>query len=115
MKLSFVRILLITTILFISPHYLIAQFAGGSGTEEDPYQISTVEELQEIKDYTDKHFIQINDIDASETETWNDGKGFVPIGDDVVHFTGSYNGSDYIIDGLFINTTISYVGLFGYT
>ncbi len=58
------------------------QFAGGSGTGEDPYQIETVEQLQAIADMVnlDKHFILIADIDASETENWDNGKGFNPIG-----------------------------------
>lgn len=45
------------------------QFEGGSGTEDDPYQIETVEQLQDIRNHTDKHFIQIADIDANETKT----------------------------------------------
>lgn len=72
-----------------------AQFAGGSGTEADPYQVSTVEELQAIRDYPDKHFIQIDNINASSTETWNDSLGFDPIGDDLVKFSGSYDGKSY--------------------
>lgn len=90
------------------------QFAGGSGTEEEPYQIETVEQLQEIRNHTDKHFIQIADIDASETENWNDGKGFNPIGDDVVKFIGGYDGGGYEISGLTINREDDFVGLFGY-
>ena len=85
-----------------------AQFAGGSGTEEDPYQVATVEQLQEILNHFDKHFIQIADIDASETVNWNDGKGFEPIGDEL---SGSYNGNGYIINYLYINRQ-SRVGLF---
>lgn len=108
------KIVLLSAILLLQYSLSIAQFAGGSGTESDPYQVSTIDQLQEIQNHTDKHFIQLNDIDASETLNWNDGAGFIPIGDDVVHFTGSYDGSNFIIDGLFINTTESYVGLFGY-
>lgn len=93
-----------------------AQFAGGSGTEEDPYQVENVDQLQEIQDHTDAHFIQVDDIDASETETWNDGAGFNPIGDDVVKFTGSYDGNGYVIEGLSIDRPGERdVGLFGST
>jgi hypothetical protein len=91
-----------------------AQFAGGSGTEEDPYQISTVEELQAIRDYPDKHFIQINDIDASETVAWNDSTGFEPIGNMNSRFTGSLHGNGHIIFDLMINRiNENYAGLFG--
>lgn len=44
-----------------------AQFAGGSDTEVDPYQISKVTQLQEYRHHLDKHFFQTTDIDASET------------------------------------------------
>ncbi|MFD2531596.1 T9SS type A sorting domain-containing protein [Gracilimonas halophila] len=95
----------------------IAQFAGGSGTEEDPYQISTVEQLQEIKYYLSSNFILINDIDASITSTWNDSTGFETIGDSDFNFTGSLDGGNYTIDSLFIKRGISsetnyYAGLF---
>ena len=93
-----------------------AQFAGGLGTEVDPYHVSTVEQLQEMRNHLDKHFIQIADIDASETVNWNDGMGFEPIGDDYLPFTGSYDGGEYIISRLSINLRDIkvYVGLFGY-
>lgn len=103
-------------ILLLSFSNVQAQFAGGSGTEEDPYQISTLEQLQNIRDYPDKHFIQINDIDASGTEDWNDGTGFVPIGDDLLNFTGSYHGNNFKIANLYIkriNNTVRNTGLFG--
>lgn len=38
-------------ILLLSASDLKAQFAGGSGSESDPYQISTLEQLQQIKDF----------------------------------------------------------------
>ncbi|MEX1013622.1 MAG: T9SS type A sorting domain-containing protein [Candidatus Paceibacterota bacterium] len=91
-------------------------YAGGSGTIGDPYQISTVEQLQDVELNTDKHFIQINDIDASATIAWNDSLGFNPIGDDVIRFTGSYNGNNFEISNLVINQPgNSTIGLFGYT
>lgn len=77
-----------------------AQFAGGSGTEEDPFQIASIEQLQKIgeSEYRSRHFIQIADIDASDTKNWNDGKGFKP-----VSFRGSYDGNGYVISNLYIN------------
>ena len=97
-----------------------AQFAGGSGTEEDPYQIATLEQLQAVGDSVnlDKHFVQIADIDAAETAGWHGGKGFVPIGsgnsfDNV--FAGSFDGQGYLISNLsIIRNEENDVGLFGY-
>ncbi|MGN8897814.1 chitobiase/beta-hexosaminidase C-terminal domain-containing protein [Flavonifractor sp. HCP28S3_F3] len=41
-------------------------FDGGSGTEEDPYLVSTPEQLKVVKDYSGSHFLQTNDIDLSD-------------------------------------------------
>jgi ligand-binding SRPBCC domain-containing protein len=90
-------------------------FEGGNGSETHPYEVSNLDQLQAINDFTDSHFIQINDIDASATKNWNGGKGFRPIGDDVVKFRGTYNGKNYIISNVSINRgTSQYVGLFGF-
>lgn len=99
-----------------------AQFAGGSGTEEDPYQISTVDQLQEIQNHLDKHFVQTNDIDGIESSNWNweGGTGFKPIGDETIKFIGSYDGNNYKILNLTIIIdqsihTIDRAGIFGVT
>jgi len=97
-----------------------AQFAGGSGTADDPYQVQTVEQLQEIQNHLDKHFIQIADIDASDTRNWNEGEGFSSIAGNSndgssAGFTGSYNGDGHTISGLYINRPDSDTqGLFGW-
>jgi hypothetical protein len=95
-------------------------FSGlGSGTEADPYQITTVAQLQEMKDYLTSSFILMNDIDASSTETLNaDGdiyNGFQPIGDSTDPFTGTFDGDDYTISDLYINRddTNEHAALFG--
>lgn len=93
-------------------------FAGGSGTEANPYQISTIEQLQSVDKYLDAYFIQINNIDASITSVWNNNSGFKPIGDfnDLsTKFTGTYNGNVYKISNLTINRKEeNNTGLFGY-
>ncbi|MEX2634360.1 MAG: GLUG motif-containing protein [Balneolales bacterium] len=92
-----------------------AQFAGGSGTEADPYEVSTLEELQEMENHLDSHFILTAEIDAADTETWNEGAGFSPIGvDTTTSFTGSFDGNGYVITNLTINREEQdFVGLFG--
>ena len=99
-----------------------AQFAGGSGTEEDPWHVRTLQQLQTIGDekHLDKHFLLVNDIDASEAAGWNQGKGFEPIGwrnshSDRNPFTGSFDGNGFIISNLTIDRQDEDgVGLFGY-
>lgn len=105
--------LLLLLLLFISTYPAYSQFAGGSGTGDDPYQVNTLEQLQEIRTHTDKHFIQTKDIDASATIGWNDGEGFNPIGDQTFPFIGNFNGDGYIIKNLYIDRNQSYTGLFG--
>ena len=97
-------------------------FSGGSGTEQDPYQVETAEQLDEVRNYPDKHFIQTADIDLG-VSPWNDGSGWLPIGvyvagsDDYDQlFSGSYNGNDFTISNLTINRPgTNYIGLFGLT
>jgi hypothetical protein len=52
-----------------------------------------------------------NNIDASETTTWNSGAGFVPVGT----FTGRLDGQGYNVTNLYIYTpSTNFVGLFSY-
>lgn len=81
-------------------------FAGGTGTENDPFQISNVVQLQAMNDGTSKHYQLSNNIDASETLNWNSGKGFYPIGFPIyLGFTGTLDGNGFTIDSLYINRT----------
>jgi len=93
-------------------------FDGGNGTETNPYQISTIDQLQAIDDeeYLNKHFIQTGDIDASPSAEFQDGSGFRRIGTQKAPFTGSYNGNGYAIKDLKINfnKVDRNNGLFGY-
>jgi|11_taG_2_1085331.scaffolds.fasta_scaffold00041_6 hypothetical protein len=100
-------------IFVLFPSISFAQFAGGSGTQGDPFQISTLEHLQNMKNNLGANFILINDINAARTDTMNNGDGFEPIGNISNKFTGSFNGQFYTIDSLFIDRS-SFVGLFGY-
>jgi hypothetical protein len=103
-----------------------AVLPSGSGTVGDPYQIVTLNNLYWVTQDTArwrKVYKQTADIDASTTSTWDGGKGFSPIGNNLttsIYFTGSYNGQSYAISNLFINRTNTglnlpaTVGLFGY-
>jgi hypothetical protein len=114
-SLGIILILLISSFLIFIPK-IEAQnrFSGsGSGTPEDPYVITNVKQLQEMKYDLKAHYVLDNDIDASETKNWNNGQGFEPIGDKDNPFTGSFDGRGHKIYNLYINTTRGYVGLFG--
>ncbi len=69
-------------------------------------------------DYTLANDIDLSDI-VEPAQMWGtsaaDGKGFVPVGDNIVPFTGSIDGYGYSATGLYINrSTEDYTGLFGY-
>lgn len=77
--------------------------------------VENVDDLQAIQNNPNADVILRNDIDASETEQWNDGKGFEPIGDSITPFTGSFDGRGYTIENLTIDRpNEDNVGLFGY-
>jgi filamentous hemagglutinin family protein len=55
------------------------------------------------------------DIDASATQAWNGGEGFLPVGSTTTNFTGTLNGLGHTISDLTINRpSLNYVGLIGY-
>ena len=99
-------------------------FSEGNGTEENPYLISNVTELQNMKNDIYAHYELKNDIDAFETRTWNGGKGFEPIVPDQSEgngvggskfFGGTLEGNGYSINSLYIKSTeeegASFLGL----
>ncbi len=84
---------------------------SGSGTEKDPYGITTIDELYQVRDFSDKCFVLMNDLDfyGSAYSAENSDEGWSPI-----TFAGSFNGKGHTISNLFINSaSTSYAGLFG--
>lgn len=104
--------------------------ASGNGTPENPYRISCLDHLYWMASDTARwsaHYIQTEDIDASETQSWfPDGSdrnyGWQPVGyheyyysynteDDTWNiagqnyrpFSGSYNGNGFAISNLHID------------
>ena len=97
-------------------------FCGGSGTEEDPYLICDWHNLNNIRLNLFAHYALNNSLNKNTfgysefaSSSANGGLGFEPIGNISNRFNGSFNGRNYIIDGLYINRLEeNYVGLFGY-
>ncbi|SHJ26919.1 The GLUG motif-containing protein [Geosporobacter subterraneus DSM 17957] len=102
----------LTAVYTIVPETL-SDFAGGSGTEADPYKVATAGQLDKVRNYLDKHFIQVADIDLG-VAPWNEGEGWQPISDFSNRFTGTYDGNGFTISNLTINRSEMYQALFGY-
>ncbi|HEY4161046.1 MAG TPA: choice-of-anchor U domain-containing protein [Candidatus Saccharimonadales bacterium] len=108
-----------------------AEFAGGDGSADAPYQITDCERLQDLNQDLSAHYVLTHDIDCTDTPNWNSGQGFSPIGNDNDGpFTGTFDGAGYTIDGLTeiradddVSTNFGndpadnqeYIGLFGKT
>ena len=121
------------------PKEIITLFSGvgtafelptGDGTESNPYIIRTDKQMAWLAEvvnadaddtisgvgkFADKYWKMGNDIDLSAYgESWNDGKGWVPIGDVDNPFRGNFEGSGHKISKLYVNDeTLNYAGLFG--
>jgi hypothetical protein len=94
---------------------------GEGSSANNPYLISSLEDLFWVsyQNYTSnntfagKYLKQTQSIDATETALWFSGQGWLPIGDDTRRFTGQYDGHGKIINGLTIQRSTNYNGLFG--
>ena len=85
------------------------QFAGGSGTFEDPYLIETAEQLNAVRKGPSNHYKLIADIDLSDWGNWvpiggTASYGFLPGWDKAdkgAHtFYGSFDGNGHVVSGM---------------
>jgi hypothetical protein len=111
-------ILLVMVFTLVTTTALAYNFANGSGTQTDPYQIATFADLNGLSldsSVWDCSFVQTADIDATESIALNNGSGFSPIGIGVTSsFHGSYDGKEFTISNLYINRpNTDYISLFG--
>ncbi|MBE6842361.1 MAG: hypothetical protein E7510_05975 [Ruminococcus sp.] len=95
----------------------------GSGTQEDPFKISTAKDLFNLAEvvnnkdtnklYSECYYVQTADIDLQNEK-------FTPIGIRLVDgleaglsFFGSYNGQYHTIKNLYVERNVKFAGLFG--
>ena len=100
-------------------------YAGGNGTQTDPYLIKTADQLARISQQVNngiesyKYYKLCNNIylnDISTVDLWSivaPENEWTPIGSYSVPFRGNFNGDGHIIYGLYISTDADYQGLFG--
>jgi hypothetical protein len=99
---------------------VVASEDGGtksvSVTVGEAYIITNVYELQQINEDLTGWYVLGNDIDASDTNNWDSGYGFAPIGCYTAPFEGVFDGRGHVITRLYINQPSGIcVGLFGCT
>ncbi len=102
-----------------------ADFADGSGTAEDPYQIANGAQLARFASMVNSGQTSINgkltaDILLNDTEGWENWgsteglNSWTPIGSGGQPFTGTLDGDGHSVSGIYINSTADYQGLVGY-
>lgn len=69
----------------------VVSFAGGDGTKENPYQVSTPEQLDAVRNDLSAYYVLVNDIDLSGVDYW------LSIGDRDNYFSGGLDGQNYSI------------------
>ncbi len=120
--------------MFVFTVGLVAQSVvtpQGSGTETDPYQVTSYENLNWLTsraedaqvpflDRLSAHYIQTQDIEfPAEISEWDNNQGFLPIGygtlSESFPFSGYYDGQGHTISNLYMNRPsedgVSFFGL----
>jgi len=90
------------------------EFSGGSGTDSDPYLVSTPQDLTDLNGDSNcwgNSFLQTANIDMG-SDQWTTTTGTDP--DEGTAFSGTYDGGNFMISNLDIDVNDDYVGLFGY-
>jgi hypothetical protein len=112
--------LLLLFIFVLKTPVFAKDFAGGSGTETDPYLITTSQEFSNLRKYLgcehhSKYFKMTNDINVSEfSNTAWENHCWEPIGNLQSPFCSHLDGDGHTISGILIsNKQMSYCGLFG--
>jgi hypothetical protein len=106
--------ILLGALLHLSFVTLSAQQLSGTGSETDPYRISTRADLEDLKNYlgaagVDKHFRLTADIDLNDAD-WTPIGGAEPNA-----FRGKLHGGGHHIKNISVDAAsdVQYIGLFG--
>ncbi|MFW6008514.1 MAG: hypothetical protein ACOCP8_04535, partial [archaeon] len=124
----------LTTTEITTQEYSIKKSSTEPYYNGSEYEISTLEELNWIRNDLDNDYILTNNIDASDTQNWSqtyedyniETKGLQPIGiiqDNNIYnpnnpifegkeFSGTFNGNEYTINNIYIERFDRHQGLF---
>lgn len=123
---SFILIILLITGFFTIHNVKADDFAAGDGSAGDPYLITKIEHLWNVRNYLTKNFtlganLDFDDdgsyLNSSHKTTNTTGTGWSPIGNLSSPFKGIFDGDNCTISNLYINSTAGAAnigfGLFG--
>lgn len=79
------------------------------------YNITNCLQLQNMRYDLDGDYTIANSFNCNDSNSFNDGDGFEPVGDSADPFTGSLDGAGFTIYGPSINREEDNIGLFGVT
>ncbi|WMJ75085.1 T9SS type A sorting domain-containing protein [Cytophagaceae bacterium ABcell3] len=96
--------LIVFSVSLFNSSLTYAEFAGGDGSEDHPYQVETPEHLNAIRHNLEAAYILNQDINLDSDENWEPIAGI---------FSGHFNGNGHSVNGLVIDQADDdYVGFF---
>ena len=108
-----------TLVMMLTTATAWAQFSGGDGSENNPYEIASYDDLLTLRNnvnngerYGNCYFRQTADITWPDGITWDRGIGYSDAGSH--YFRGRYDGNGNKIIGFRLATSEQNAGLFGY-
>lgn len=117
MKKGFFAAFLCALIMALLPAAVYAM--DGTGTEDNPYQISSADDLEEFRDIVNGENGKTQNSSACAilkdniVLNCNENNQWTPIGSESNRYTGTFDGNGKTISGIYINTDEDNQGLFG--
>ena len=108
---------------------IAGSFASGAGTQANPWKITTAEQLARMRQEinanignTSSHYYELTqNITLNNTANWTSWgpsttglNSWTPIGNNTNNFRANFDGKHFSVYGVYISTTATFQGLFGY-
>ena len=111
----FILIVILVSGVYSSPVF------SGRGTENQPYRIEKEEDLlllsraflHEKQQYYDAYYLLTRDLDLNQLENVMEKNGWIPIGNEEIHFNGFFDGDGKVIKNIHVLSNYAHSGLFG--
>jgi hypothetical protein len=114
-------------LLFVFPVTIFSFSGKGTGSANDPFIITAINEMDEVRNHLTSSFRLMNDIDFSnmvfDSAAGDTSEGWRPIAGDISQeddfqgsvFSGTFAGGGHVIKNIYIyQPEASFVGLFGH-